>query len=451
MKTSKPEENKSIDIKSFEGGRGEFFLKKLPRFSDIRCSCGKSISIVNEDDVGVKSFLFGLRKCSHCFKSVLFVKNDGDIVSFPEDIKGVSSSEYAFVLNSIRFSLKNDIFFEEGLLSRAGELFRGNVSITAGIYSILGSGYLVKPLSSSSLSRAEKFFNEALDIDPGLEGVKAGLAFIEREKRRHRYVTCNICGKDNFRKLCDNAFAQTIVMCNECGLIYRSVQPLIDSYRENYGYEYIEYRNKITDWEGWHKSRTVNMDKVGLGEYEKELKAVGSVLEIGCAEGQMLSLFKKRGWREKGLDISYVMTRYAREKLGLDAVCGTLKETKFPDNSFDLVAMFHVIEHFPDPVMNIKESWRILKEGGRIIIETPCYDLPNITNEWFDDEDHFTFFSESTLKRMLRESGFRNISLYAWELKVDRPSSPGGINMFYLIVCAQKTLNLNYMNSTCNR
>jgi len=345
------------------------------------------------------------------------------------------AAKHGSIPKLIKHETENNKFFEEGLLARTEELLT-ETNTKAGHDSMLGSLCLIQPISKSELDIAERCFQKAVDAAPHLKGVHAGIKYIKRERERHIYVSCNLCGMDDFERICDNVFGQTIVQCRKCGLIYRNSQPRVESYQENYGDEYIKYRNDIIDWDGWHKSRIENMSKVGLENFEARENR--SVLEIGCAEGNMLNLFNKRGWQTKGIDISHEMTTYAREKLGMDASCATIEKTNFSDKSFDIVAMFHVIEHLPNPERALMESCRLLKDGGSIIVETPCFDLPNITHEWFNDNDHLTFFSESTIKTMLFKSGFKNIKSYGWELIVDRPSNPAGINMFYMIISAEK-------------
>jgi len=407
----------------------------------VKCSCGHTWETSKtECDVTVKIFSFAERACPACHTEILCIINgDTPPLLFPGIVPEFKSNagKNGSVSELIKDETESNLFFEDGLFARTEELFI-EAEPKAGYYSILGSLYLIKPVSKRGLDVAEECFRKAVDIAPHLNGVQAGIRYIQRERERHIYVSCNLCGMDDFAKICDNVFGQTIVQCKKCGLIYRNLQPRIESYQENYGDEYIKYRNNIIDWDGWHKSRIENMSKVGLKDFEA--KEARSVLEIGCAEGNMLTLFSKRGWQAKGIDISQDMTAYAREKLGMDASCATIEETNFPDRSFDLVAMFHVIEHLPDPYSVLLESYRMLKEGGWVILETPCFDLPNITHEWFNDEDHLTFFSESTIKTILLKIGFKNIRSYGWELIVDRPSNPAGINMFYMIVSAEKTL-----------
>lgn len=96
----------------------------------------------------------------------------------------------------------------------------------------------------------------------------------------------------------------------------------------------------------------------------------GRILEIGCGSGWQLSRMKQAGWVTKGLDFDPEAVSAARER-GLDVDAGDVRELNLEANSFDAIAMAHVIEHVYDPVGLLAECRRLLKPGGRLVAITP--------------------------------------------------------------------------------
>ena len=96
------------------------------------------------------------------------------------------------------------------------------------------------------------------------------------------------------------------------------------------------------------------------------------ILEIGCGAGGMLSPLSEFG-HVTALDISHESMQYVRSR-GFDHVLtASGYELPFPDNSFDLIALFDVIEHIPDDQRVLDEVNRVVKPGGHVFISVPAY------------------------------------------------------------------------------
>jgi len=101
------------------------------------------------------------------------------------------------------------------------------------------------------------------------------------------------------------------------------------------------------------------------------------VLDAGCGDGQALGLLRtKYNIEPYGIDISPTSLRRAHDysnvnDLGLHLVEADVREIPFPDNAFDAVMSFGVIEHFPDYGEALREFHRVLKPGGDLILVQP--------------------------------------------------------------------------------
>jgi 2-polyprenyl-3-methyl-5-hydroxy-6-metoxy-1,4-benzoquinol methylase len=134
------------------------------------------------------------------------------------------------------------------------------------------------------------------------------------------------------------------------------------------------------------------------------------VLDIGCGRGQLLSAFQQAGCDVTGTEFSDDACRFAREKLKIPVRVGLLHELNFPDASFDVVTMWHVLEHVSDPRPTLAEVARILRPGGIFMVAVPNFGSPEarLTKAgWFhlDMPRHLSHHTRESLARILGEAG----------------------------------------------
>ena len=95
---------------------------------------------------------------------------------------------------------------------------------------------------------------------------------------------------------------------------------------------------------------------------------VGKVLDIGCGTGDRLDVFRNMGFETYGVETSD-SAHYAKEHLKLNVKKGDLFSSYFPDKVFDVVTLYHVLEHTHDPMKVCKEVYRILKDDGFLVVQ----------------------------------------------------------------------------------
>jgi len=144
-------------------------------------------------------------------------------------------------------------------------------------------------------------------------------------------------------------------------------------------------------------------------------KAAGNrgvdVLDVGCGSGTLLGLLKQRGFRVTGLDFSAEAAAIAKAENGVDVAVGTLEEAHFPAESFDVVTLFHVMEHVTTPRQVLAEVSRVLKPNGVAILQVPnieSWQFKIFGARWYglDIPRHVIDYSRNSMLKLLADSGF---------------------------------------------
>ena len=136
----------------------------------------------------------------------------------------------------------------------------------------------------------------------------------------------------------------------------------------------------------------------------------GQVLYIGCWRCLLLRAFQQQGCDVTGTEFSDGACRFAREVLKLPVRVGLLPDLNFPANSFDIVVMWHVLEHVSDPRPMVAEVARILRPGGMFLVAVPDFGSPEAQltkGGWFhlDCPRHLSHHTRESLSRILQEAG----------------------------------------------
>ena len=127
----------------------------------------------------------------------------------------------------------------------------------------------------------------------------------------------------------------------------------------------------------------------------------GSILDIGAGTGEFLSVARQDGWKTIGVEPSDKAKAIAKNK-GVSFVEQT---SELESHSFDVISMWHVLEHVPDLNQQIKELKRLIKPTGTLIIAVPnfnSFDAKHYRNFWaaYDVPIHLWHFSKTAIKKL---------------------------------------------------
>lgn len=137
------------------------------------------------------------------------------------------------------------------------------------------------------------------------------------------------------------------------------------------------------------------------------------ILDIGCGNGDFVRLASLLGWDAQGLDPDPSAVAAGR-KAGLMVMEGGFPNVDMSDGQFDVVILSNVIEHVHDPVLALREVYRILKPSGRIWLATPNLDSAGhhiFQNNWrgIEPPRHLVIFNPSSLILACKRVGFKNL------------------------------------------
>jgi 2-polyprenyl-3-methyl-5-hydroxy-6-metoxy-1,4-benzoquinol methylase len=238
-------------------------------------------------------------------------------------------------------------------------------------------------------------------------------------------VNCPLCGGADWTTLvtADDFDAPsprptfTVVRCGDCGLCFTNPRPDAAEIGRFYAADYLPHqisRQPITAFDHF-KINLRELLPIFPRDYERgDFRPLGErrLLDFGCGAGAFLLRMKDRGWTATGLDFSEATVERLRTDLGLNALVGTLPHAALAPNSFDLVTLWHSLEHVHQPLDTLREVHRLLSPGGQVLVAVPNID--SISFAWFhadwfglDVPRHLTHYSPVTLKTMLEKAGFR--------------------------------------------
>ena len=145
---------------------------------------------------------------------------------------------------------------------------------------------------------------------------------------------------------------------------------------------------------------------------EKKYPKKGSILDIGAGTGDFLNEAKKRGWKVHGIEPDAEARKRALEK-GINL---SVNSHKFRSEKFDVITMWHVLEHVYDLKSQIIELEHLLKKNGLLVIAVPnykSYDAQYYKEFWaaYDVPRHLWHFSQESFKPLFSGNGFKQTDL----------------------------------------
>ncbi len=230
-------------------------------------------------------------------------------------------------------------------------------------------------------------------------------------------AACDLCGSSSFRSVDATA---DIVQCESCS--FRFVTP-----RPTQG-EIARAYSAPDQYDSW-----IAVDAARQALWERRWsrvrgrKPAGRLLDVGAGLGTFVALAKKDGWAVDGTEVSETAVRYARERYGVQLRLGQLEALDMGGGGYDMITLWHVLEHVPSPAAALAICRGLLVPGGLLIMAMPNDgaaahsltvpgralrrlrgrpSLPRYVRLYPGSESHLSHFTPGTLRRRLTASGF---------------------------------------------
>lgn len=197
--------------------------------------------------------------------------------------------------------------------------------------------------------------------------------------------------------------AQRLVTCLECGMVYESPrfpsEAIIEGYRasKEEGHD-SQYRMRVLSF---YRALKKNRQYIPLPG--------AKVLDIGTAGGAFLDAASDYGYDAYGLEPSQDLVDRGKNR-GLKIEQGTVESHTFASQSFDMVCLWDVIEHLPDPKAALTEIRRLLKPQGVLLINYPDIGTwqAKLAGKkfWWILSVHLHHFSRATIADICQRTGF---------------------------------------------
>lgn len=233
-----------------------------------------------------------------------------------------------------------------------------------------------------------------------------------------RVASCPACGASASRPaletrdfhLTREPFA--LLDCTTCGLRRTDPRPTQTTIGRYYtGEDYFSHnttnRSALASLYRFARSFTL----WGKHRLIRRIKPAGQVLDVGCGTGQLLAHLARRGYRVHGVEPG-AAARNQAQALGVEVAADIATVIRHSNDRFDVVMLWHVLEHLPDPTEALKQLRSLLRADGALLIAVPnrsALDCAHYGIHWaaWDVPRHLWHFRLEDVTRMLTDSGFR--------------------------------------------
>ena len=234
-------------------------------------------------------------------------------------------------------------------------------------------------------------------------------------------TNCPMCGSGNKKSILktkdrdprglklDKTFH--LVKCLDCSLCFIENMPKKEELARYYGREYYAQKNFSNKL----------MNKIAMLSRVSKIKAKkGSILDYGCGNGDFLLKMKQEGWNVNGVEFSEAGRKMAENKLGIK-----INDEKWfnkLNKKFDVITLWHVLEHIEMPNETLKKLRKILNKNGLLAMSVPNIDAfqSNIFKKntfHLDIPRHSVHYSPKSISRLLNTNRFKVIGFNHYSLE----------------------------------
>lgn len=236
---------------------------------------------------------------------------------------------------------------------------------------------------------------------------------------------CPVCNGKEFSPFltCADFFVSgekfKIKQCKGCG--FKITENIEDE--ENIGsyYQSENYISHSNTSKGLVNGVYHQVRKYMLGRKRRLIESVaalrkGHILDVGTGTGFFLNEMKEYGWQVSGVEKSDDAREFAKSEFNLENL-PTEELFKLKGKSYDVISLWHVLEHIHQLNVNMDTFFSLLKDDGKLLIAVPnhnSYDAKHYNEFWaaYDVPRHIWHFTPAQMKQLGEKHGFKLLSLH---------------------------------------
>lgn len=199
---------------------------------------------------------------------------------------------------------------------------------------------------------------------------------------------CRLCSRESSFSWsvrdAKSAETLTMLMCGTCALVQQADLPTDEELRIYYSHNYRE------DYKATHKPKPKYVHRAGLAAVDRleRMKKAGlesgrTLLDIGAGGGEFVYMAQQAGFLSQGVEPHQGYSEFARDEYGVRIDTCQISDLGY--QKFEVVTLFHVLEHLASPQQVMEKIHALLEDGGHLVVE-----VPNITQN--DASPHNIYF-----------------------------------------------------------
>lgn len=203
-----------------------------------------------------------------------------------------------------------------------------------------------------------------------------------------------------------------VVRCPQCGTFYQWPRLPWEQLQLYYEGDYDSYVTALADEPSMWRRVVRRRYTLKMRRFVEQFQTSGALLDIGCGTGIFLEEMQKSGkWSLFGVEPTASAAHYVRKRFGVPVFNVQVESLDLPENSFDVITMWNVLEHLEDPRLVTQKMYCALKPDGFAIIAVPNYESISrliFGKYWcgWDLPRHLFVFPRATLLELFARAGF---------------------------------------------
>ena len=278
-------------------------------------------------------------------------------------------------------------------------------------------------------------------------------------------MNCTTCGSSAIGAYLRPSVGQ-LLQCASCKAVFLSPEAQETAAESVYSQDYFTERegyffhDGVVDGSGQESAHVADF-RAGLSLIEAQGLRTGTLLDVGCATGSFLTVARAMGWECRGVEVSAFAAAQARERTGCEVFAGRLEDAPFGSAAFDVITMWDLLEHLPDPLRGLETARRLLKPSGLLLVNTPNENslLRLVARFLYRGSGgrftapvnhlyhryHLYYFAAETLKVLFRRAGFELVEMRVKPIPPSRGRIPAATKAAMKILSvAARLLNAEY-------